>query len=232
MEADSLASAANSACNSWTWALSSADFEAAWSIFEVIFATSSSSSAFFTSVLDICSSQYAFSSASSFASFSNFAIMSSRSPLTFANGSSPPSEPYFTTADIFEASCASAAEWCFLASCWTIVTTSDLARSAQLWMRVATCTKEYDCDTAPELVSSRIVLAFAMAVNSSLREFTVDSWSEATCMHVERAVSSSSSALAKVFLVTARSPSAVALASSAAALVDSSSLLSLLSAAS
>ena len=60
--------------------------------------------------------------------------------------------------------------------------------------------------------------AVAMAVNSSVRDFTVASWSAATVIQVELAVASAFLSSARPFTVSAKSPSATALDSSVAAL--------------
>mmetsp|Transcript_83712 Transcript_83712/g.115457 ORF Transcript_83712/g.115457 Transcript_83712/m.115457 type:complete len:243 (-) Transcript_83712:33-761(-) len=192
-----------------------------------------SSSAFFAAVLAISSSQYAFSVASESASASSFAIMSEIKPFTFAKTSSPLAAPYFITAPMREASCARAAEWLSLAKRFTAITTSAPLRSARVcsFEPDAVWSSEYVWDTAPELDSWRIFLASAIVFNSSLRAATVDSWSAATVRQVDCAVASSSFAWARAFTVLSRSPSAVALPSSAAALAAFSSDRSLLSAA-
>merc|ERR1719189_3155446 len=74
------------------------------SILEVILATSSSNSLFLASVLANCSSQYDFSVASSLASRSSLASMSSMRPFTFAKGS-PLDEPNLRTVTMRDANC-------------------------------------------------------------------------------------------------------------------------------
>jgi len=93
MSAVSLANAARAACNSLTSDFRRAELAADVSIFDVSFAISSSSSPFFSSVLEVWSSQYAFSVAAAEPSFSSFAIRSLMRLLTFAKTSSWPDAP-------------------------------------------------------------------------------------------------------------------------------------------
>mmetsp|Transcript_105564 Transcript_105564/g.278790 ORF Transcript_105564/g.278790 Transcript_105564/m.278790 type:complete len:280 (+) Transcript_105564:658-1497(+) len=231
-----LASSASSFCRVATSSLSVAEVAAALSIFAVSVSRSSSSSDFFSSVLAIWSSQYAFSSASLDPSASSLVIRSVISAFTLTNGSSPAAEPYLTTAEMREASCASVEEWYSLASRFTSVTTSTLARSARVRNLEDTpdstliCTSEYACASAPEVVSAKTFFAAAIALSSSAREAFDASWSAAVCTQSVCAVSSFSLKSARALTATWRSFSAVALPSLAADSAAFSSFMSLVSA--